>query len=286
MTPDLYKGSTPIPAPAKWTLRAWLYATLALCASLWAASARAELPELDAAQLSWLGEQIFRNECNSKATCLTAWNAGEDFPSLGIGHFIWYRAGQEAPFAETFPDLLSFMRAHGAEVPAWIAEAAEEQPWPDREAFLAAVDDPRQVELRAFLANHKDLQTAFIVSRSNGALERILAAAEPVAREELALRYDAVAQAAQPYGMYALIDYVHFKGEGTRDTERYQGTGWGLRQVLEGMSRNSAQPLQDFVSSARAVLARRVALAPPERAEQRWLKGWNARLDTYLPATK
>jgi hypothetical protein len=92
-----------------------------------------------------------------------------------------------------------------------------------------------------------------------------------------------VAGAEPPYGLYALIDYVHFKGEGTKDSERYQGEGWGLLQVLQRMPAASATPLPDFVASARDVLAKRVALAPSARNEQRWLNGWHARLATYLP---
>ena len=54
----------------------------------------------------WLGQQVFRNECRSRPACLTSWNDGEDFPSLGIGHFIWYRAGQQEIYEESFPQLL------------------------------------------------------------------------------------------------------------------------------------------------------------------------------------
>jgi hypothetical protein len=285
MTQNNYGTTTDTLYRARQVGRSAARGMLAVLASLWSALAGAAVPDLDAQQLAWLGAQIFNNECNSQVSCLTAWNAGEDFPSLGIGHFIWYRAGQQAPFAETFPDLVTFMRERGADVPAWISEGALEQPWPDRAAFLAAAGDPRQVELREFLARHTELQTAFIVGRSEGALQRVLAAVAPVQRAAIAARYEAIARAEAPFGMYALIDYVHFKGEGTRDTERYEGEGWGLLQVLQGMPDNSTQPLQDFVASAREVLARRVALAPAERNEQRWLNGWNARLDTYLPVS-
>jgi hypothetical protein len=261
------------------------FRTLFALAGIWATSAQAQAPALNSAELLWLGDQIFANECNSRPECLTAWNAGEDFPSLGIGHFIWYRAGQQAPFAETFPDLIAFMQARGAEPPAWILAAAVEQPWPDREAFLAASEDPRLVELRAYLARHTDVQTAFIISRFDGALDRMRAAIPAGEHAALEKKFGAVAGAAAPYGLYALIDYVHFKGEGTQDSERYQDEGWGLLQVLQGMPENSATPLQDFVASARAVLSRRVALAPADRNEQRWLNGWHARLATYLPAS-
>ncbi len=261
------------------------FRTLFALACLWTAQSRAQAPALNAAELLWLGDRIFENECNSRPECLTAWNAGEDFPSLGIGHFIWYRAGQQAPFAETFPDLIAFMRARGAEPPAWILENGIEQPWPDREAFLAASGDAQLRELRDYLARYTDVQTAFIISRFDGALARILAAAPPDEDVALKARFAAVAGAEAPYGLYALIDYVHFKGEGTRESERYQQQGWGLLQVLQGMPVDFTRPLEDFVASARATLARRVALAPPERNEQRWLEGWHARVATYLPAS-
>ena len=29
-----------------------------------------------------------------------------------------------------------------------------------------------------------------------------------------------------------MIDYVNFKGDGLKPTERYKGEGWGLLQVL------------------------------------------------------
>lgn len=259
------------------------FTALLALAGIWATTAQAQAPALNSAELLWLGDQIFANECNSRPECLTAWNTGEDFPSLGIGHFIWYRAGQQAPFAETFPDLIGFMQARGAEPPAWILAGAVEQPWPDRDAFLAASEDPRLVELRAYLARYTDVQTAFIISRFDGALDRILAVAPPAEHVALGKKFAAVAGASPPYGLYALIDYVHFKGEGTKDSERYQGEGWGLLQVLQRMPENSATPLQDFVMGAREVLSQRVALAPMERNEQRWLNGWHARLETYLP---
>jgi hypothetical protein len=239
--------------------------------------------EPDQQQLAWLGQQIFRNECNSNPTCLTAWNEGENFPSLGIGHFIWYREGQQEIYTESFPDLLTYMQARGIQVPVWITAVDFEQPWATREQFLAAQQEQRLTELRTFLAAHVDLQTAFIVSRFNRALERLLQLVPQAEAQALRERFEAVAHAQVPYGLYALIDYIHFKGEGSNPAERYQGQGWGLLQVLQGMPANTAAPLDDFVLSARHILAQRVANAPPERREQRWLDGWNNRLATYLP---
>ncbi len=237
-------------------------------------------PALDQAQLRWLGDRIYQNECNSRPQCLTAWNAGEEFPSLGIGHFIWYRSGQTAPFVETFPDLLKFLQQSGVAVPAWLQQD-QHQPWPDRDTFLAGVNDPHLRELRTLLEQTRDQQTAFIVRRFENLVHD---AGTPFAtRADIHSKLQAVATAKIPYGLYALIDYVHFKGDGTAVSERYQSQGWGLLQVLDHMPLQSSDPLQDFVTSAGFILTQRVANAPAERREQRWLAGWLHRLQTYLP---
>jgi hypothetical protein len=48
-------------------------------------------------------KKIWQNECNGTIAGLTSWNAGEDFASLGIGHFIWYPKGRRGPFEKVFP---------------------------------------------------------------------------------------------------------------------------------------------------------------------------------------
>ena len=252
-----------------------------LCAAAFGQGGGSGFPTLDATQLRWLGDQVYRNECNARPACLVAWNEGEDFPSLGIGHFIWYRQGQVAPFVETFPGLLTHLQQAGVQLPDWLA-AGTDQPWTDRLHFLAEQDSARQRELRALLEQTRDLQTAYIVERFSR-LQRDSAIFAD--RPALAARLQHVAADRIPYGLYALIDYVHFKGEGTSAAERYNGAGWGLVQVLEQMPADSKQPLDDFVASAKAVLSARVANAPLERNEQRWLAGWHHRVETYLPST-
>jgi hypothetical protein len=75
---------------------------------------------------------------------------------------------------------------------------------------------------------------------------------------------------------------VNFKGEGVLLTERYRGRGWGLLQVLEGMSTASDRsPTAEFAESAARVLRERVENAPPEQNEQRWLSGWLNRVASY-----
>ena len=244
----------------------------------------ATLPALDATHAAWVGERIFANECNSQVSCLTSWNAGEDFPSLGIGHFIWYRQGQQEAFVESFPQLLAFYREQGVALPAWIDRLPQtDAPWQTREQFQQAVDSDAMRELRTFLDDTRHVQVAFIIRRMEQSLPALLAATSRPREIETLFRQIA---AEQPRGPYALIDYINFKGEGIAPTERYAGQGWGLLQVLEHiLDHPDEQPLMNrFAHAAGAVLTRRIANAPPERGEQRWQNGWLNRVQTYAAA--
>jgi hypothetical protein len=245
----------------------------------------AEYPSLAPAQVDWIGDQIFNNECDRQPGCLTAWNQGENFPSLGIGHFIWFQAKQEEIFEESFPELLRYFIAEGVKIPTWIDTVNLDSPWHNRDAFLADIDSEQMQELRSFLAQHSRQQTRFIINRFDSALDKILdSEASITTRTRLQENFYAVANSSPPHGLYALIDYVNFKGTGTSEQETYQAQGWGLKQVLLGMATHDhLPPIQAFIQSARDTLQARVNHAPAERNEQRWLSGWNNRLDTYSP---
>lgn len=257
---------------------------------LWSCSVRVDaqgpqLPVLTDEQADWVADLIFANECNRQVSCLTSWNVGEDFPSLGIGHFIWYREGQQERFVESFPQLLGFYVARGVNLPAWLSGLPGwDSPWQTREQFLADLNAPPLSELREFLLQTRGVQAEFIIRRLQQSLPVISAASQHP--DEVSELFYQVANASVPQGMYALIDYVNFKGEGTAVSERYQGQGWGLLQVLEYMLANpSADPVLDrFAAAARAVLARRIDNSPAERGEERWRQGWNNRTLTYQQA--
>ena len=239
--------------------------------------------QLTSHELEWLGEQIYSNECNTNFECLTSWNSGEDFPSLGIGHFIWFRADQESTFEETFPQLIKFMNTKNAPVPAWLNEKSDpNSPWTSRKNFYANFDSGKMKELRNFLAQQKALQVEFIVLRFNQTLNQIVLDFPESVRPEIEDMIKTIISREDTLGLYALIDYVHFKGTGLSHKERYLGHGWGLRQVLNEMLKKPVT-LPSFVESAENVLARRVNNAPIERNERRWLAGWSKRLQTYLP---
>jgi hypothetical protein len=222
-----------------------------------------------------IGRRIWQNECGGTVAGLTSWNAGEDFASLGIGHFIWYPKDKRGPFEESFPELVNFISARGAKIPIFLFDKRE-CPWNFRADFLQAQDSSQMKQLRQFLSDTIDLQTQFLVTRLQNSLPKMLA--QTTDRENVQRRFDRVG--ATPQGCYALIDYVNFKGEGTLTTERYHGKGWGLLQVLEEM-KDSHSALDEFVDSAKTVLRRRVANSPPARGEERWLRGWLGRVESY-----
>jgi hypothetical protein len=235
---------------------------------------------LSQADAQKIGHKIWQNECNGTVAGLTSWNSGEDFASLGIGHFIWYPAGRRGPFEESFPKLVSFVSSRGAKLPNFLLATGEGHcPWQSRTEFLRVQQTAEMKQLRQFLAGTVDLQTQFMIARLEAALPKMLNETAASNRTRVEERFQRLAKS--PSGCYALIDYVNFKGEGVLSTERYRGQGWGLLQVLEGMQDTSSDATENFSRSAAAVLTRRVQNAPAERKESRWLSGWIHRVNSY-----
>ena len=228
-----------------------------------------------------IGKKIWQNECNGTISGLTAWNEGEDFASLGIGHFIWYPKGRRGPFEESFPKVVSFISKRGAKLPTLLLRNDEQPcPWNSRAEFVRAQHTAEMNQLRQFLADTIDLQAEFLIDRLESALPKMLAEAAPADRADVQQQFERLART--PQGCYALVDYVNFKGEGVLHTERYQGQGWGLLQVLETMHGTSdGAAVDEFARAAKATLIRRVHNAPAERHESRWLRGWIRRVNSY-----
>jgi hypothetical protein len=236
---------------------------------------------LSPAETRRIGNKIWQNECGGTVAGLTSWNTGEDFASLGIGHFIWYPKGARGPSRRVSQNLSSSQRLAERSCPQWRPHRMAAHGIPAVE-FNAASQSPPMKELRAFLARTVDLQAEFLVHRLHDALPKMLANAGSVNQALVQERFDRVAGTAN--GCYALVDYVNFKGEGVLATERYDGQGWGLLQVLEGMKTEATgrEAVKSFAESAKAVLRNRVRHSPPARNEARWLPGWLKRVDTYL----
>lgn len=231
--------------------------------------------QLSDAQALEIGRRIWKNECAGTVNGLTSWNGGEDFASLGIGHFIWYPQGKTGPFQESFLALVDFLTKQGVLCPPWLHRGC---PWATQKQFQAAFDSPQMIQLRTLLKSTIPQQARFAALRLEQSLPKMLAAAPAAERAKIHANFYRVA--AQPLGLYALMDYVNFKGEGIKDTERYNGQGWGLLQVLATMPA-SGPALPAFAAAADHVLTLRVKNSPPARNEAKWLPGWRNRLKTY-----
>ena len=225
-----------------------------------------------------VGEKIWKNECGGMVSNLTHWGQGEEFASFGIGHFIWYTKNKKGPFEESFPALLGFLEKHGESLPIWL-KASSACPWNSREEFQAQLSTPKMKELREFLFKTRHLQAQFISERLEKTLPHLTADLSPQEKERVIANFNKLSQS--PQGLYALIDYLNFKGSGTSASESYQGHRWGLLQVLLSID-SSEDEVRAFVEAAKKILTERVRLSPPERDEKKWLPGWINRINTYL----
>ena len=240
-----------------------------------------EFPELSDADYAWIASRIFQNETGGQTRLLTYWGEGEDFPSFGIGHFIWFPNGVDAPFDETFPAMASFVDGQGVQLPAWMRSLEPfDAPWASKQAFDNNWSTIEMTELRIWLEQSGHLQARFIVSAFEQRWQDVELPDEQKTRLTVLLQ-KLVASAG---GLFAVIDYFNFKGLGDNPRERYQGEGWGLVQVLGAMqtpSPDGKDLVSNFRDAAANRLTMRVELSPPGRNEKRWLEGWLARLDGY-----
>lgn len=232
-------------------------------------------------EIQRIGQMIWHNECKKDVNKLIFWNLGEEeFPSLGIGHFIWHTKSEKVPFAQQFPDLISYLKKQNVKVPFWVSN--KYAPWENRQAFLDDRNSKRMQELQKLLESTIDLQAQFIVHRfQTQSLPAMLQLANT--KEQQIIKKQLQRLHATPGGIYAVIDYVDFKGDGTNPEERYNNVGWGLLQVLLHMKETNLA-LQDFINSAQELLKLRVENAPKERKEQeqRFWQGWQNRVKNYL----
>lgn len=227
------------------------------------------------AQLSKVAHQIFQNEAGGKREKLAYWSPNEDFPSLGIGHFIWFPPSASAARArfggDSFPPFLRFAVSEGAQLPPVLAKLGPNFvcPWPNRSSFEHMAPSEREALVR-FLDETKPLQIKHILQRFERA--RSAFRADPHGTSALA-KMEAVA--ASPAGAYPIVDYVNFKGEGDRSNP----FSWGLWNVLLQMKATSAEQAHyAFADAAAVVLGQRVDRNPKDRV---FLKGWLNRIQTY-----
>ncbi|HNP64532.1 MAG TPA: hypothetical protein PKH39_11410, partial [Woeseiaceae bacterium] len=236
-----------------------------------------DMPPIGDAEYHWIAARIFENETNGKTQYLTFWGAGEDFPSMGIGHFIWFPAGVDAPFDETFPAMLDYVSERSTDcvaLPEWLQQRpVPDAPWNDKASFDQQQDSLQIASLRQWLSRTAPQQAQFIVASFTRRWNEL--ELESGNKEELTALLQALLDT--PEGLFAVVDYYNFKGLGSNPRERYAGEGWGLMQVLGDIvssATRDASLIEQFSEAAGKRLQRRVANAPPERNEARWLEGW------------
>jgi hypothetical protein len=234
-----------------------------------------------------VGHKIWLNETAGNRDAITSWNANEEFASLGIGHFIWFPAGKTAPFEESFPRMLEFLRQQNARLPSWVDQTPIPPcPWISRTDFIKNFNSPQMTQLRKFLLDTVEGQTQFLVMRAQSAIDKILdSTPESNEREHIITQFTRLVKASKD--LYPLIDYVNFKGEGTNpaetalDKETGERQGWGLKQVLLKMNGTDDEPmavLAEFAGAAQFVLLQRMRNIPANRI---WKAGWLRRVETY-----
>jgi hypothetical protein len=238
-----------------------------------------KLIELSAQELEKIGNKMWYNECRKSVEKLAWWNKGEKFASMGIGHFIWYPKNNTKKYTETFPHLLKYIEKKGKKLPEWLSND-NACPWQNRTDFFNNANSKKIKELRKLLSTTVDIQTQFIIERASQALTSILSCKSCEEQEKIKKQFYRLA--GTPAGLYALIDYINFKGEGLNPHEQYNGQGWGLRHVLLSMQdENGANALEEFAAAAKKILEVRIQNAPKENNEVRFLMGWKNRINTY-----
>lgn len=230
-------------------------------------------------ELVHVGEMISKNETGGIKEALVSWNEGEEFPSLGIGHFIWYPKNFKGIFDESFPKLIEFYKKKKIKLPK-ILEKNRYAPWESKKIFLESKKNQDVKELIKFLDETKDIQILFIYERLKTSLDKMVKVSENP--KHVKEQFERVAVSKN--GFYPLIDYVNFKGEGVKITERYNDEGWGLLQILELMEGKEVgeAALKEFSQKAIYVLERRIENSPKERGEERWRKNWISRCQSYI----
>ncbi len=242
-------------------------------------------------QLLEIGIKIWQNQCGvwdrpGKVTHdmkqgITDWEA--DYAQIGIDQCIWYPADQDKIFQEDWPRAAQALKDKGYPIEDWMLGACA---WNNSEEFFADFNGDRLKSLRKMLAKRAIIieQAHCIATRLDESLDKMKVAIDTesgitegektVLKQMVSDHFYKVATDDYPRGLYALMDYVHFKGEGVLPAETINGVGWGLRQALEQMD--------DKIIAKKGAVAAFVNAAItmfPSRKTNEYFKD---RMETYL----
>lgn len=267
--------------------RIWLLPTIGLAlsgygvlGSVYASSK--EVSQLNTEDLAWIAQRIYQNEIGGNPDNLVYWSPKEEFPSLGIGHFIWIPQGVEVPFIETFPQMVSYV-SRIEPAPEWIQKLHPfKPPWHSKTEFDQDLNSRRMKQLRDWLTQTQHAQAEFIYLSLQKKWQTEIQTLSVENRQKI--NRIMATMSTDKMGRFALIDYYNFKGLGGNPREKYKGVGWGLLDVLLAMPDKllAEDMLPSFVSTAKQTLRKRVLFSPPHRNEKQFIPGWDKRLNQYL----
>ena len=222
------------------------------------------------------------NETWWKKDKLAYWSKSEEFPSLWIGHAIWFPDNIDLPFEESFPALIEHINKSWLWhlIPNWVNSAGS-APWNNRYEFYK--DSERRQELISFLSNPEVvlLQAQFILERFERSINKITKASNSPDKTLLVLRN--IAEYSEQ-SLLLVMDNINFKGDWLNPKERFMNDKgvaewWGLLQVLEDIASNydcNKDIIDQLIDSAKNTLERRTVNNPPNK---RYLKWWHNRLE-------
>lgn len=225
-----------------------------------------------------IAEQIFKNETGGSRAKLVHWNVGEEFPSLGIAHFIWIRSDQKLAFSDSFKGLIEFYISGGYRLPKFLNDLSPsfERPWRTSSEFWSQRNSSEVMELEKFLAFTFNVQASYVFEKMKNSLPKIFNGLSD--RNKDLVDYNIKKVITSSASWYPIVDYINFKGAGTDQIETTASGGWGLRQVLLKMNSKDGDASSAFAEAAKNILSLRIQKRPQD---ERWREGWYKRIDTY-----
>lgn len=243
-------------------------------------------------------EQRYVSRYNNPEGNVLAWQANNDgthidmagYVGIGLGSFIWYGDKNHENYVEDWPAVAQALQSHGVPLPYWALGAC---PW-STEAEFTAANTPGSPYYDEIQTLNQTLQTdpvALDIQFRFGPWARLLRGVTPWSdtpadymfgydpvkspnaiislapgeAELVGANFSAIAavkdEAGHPLGLYALMDYDNFKGEGTCVTEIHNTQHWGELSVLKNMGALDQQqkdPLTSFINSGLDVLHARI----------------------------
>ncbi len=232
---------------------------------------------IDQKTADWIVNRVWQNETGANRENYIFWNPEEAFPSLGIGHFIWYPNGVKLDFPDVFPQFVQYVQLKRAS--AVVPEVQGSCPWQSRAEFLNAKGGTVYSKIMAFLDQVVDLQKMYIVHAWQKGMSQVLTVSQRVSF----VRNQILRLSQTQLGLYAMVDYVNFKGDGLSHS-------WGIMQVLEEMVEDQRMSVDlAFAASCWLALKRRVDTHPEDKKFASLLDlstsnpgGWIRRLASYL----